>query len=97
MTTTPPFTLLQDPTSERTVHVRQRAPRITGLPGRRIALLDISKPRGDIFQDRLAELLSERGAVVSRYRKPTFTKPAPVRLLEEIVGSNEAVIEALAD
>jgi hypothetical protein len=97
MTTTPAVTLLQDPTSERTVHVRQRAPRLSGLPGRRIALLDISKPRGDIFHDRIAELLTERGAVVSRYRKPTFTKPAPVRLLEDIVGSNEAVIEALAD
>jgi hypothetical protein len=45
----------------------------------------------------LAELLSERGAVVSRYRKPTFTKPAPVRLIEEIVSYNEAVVEALAD
>jgi hypothetical protein len=97
MTTTPAVTLLQDPTSERTVHVRQRAPRLPGLLGRRIALLDISKPRGEVFHDRLAELLSERGAVVSRYRKPTFTKPAPVRLLEEIVSSNEAVIEALAD
>jgi len=70
---------------------------MSGLQGRRIALLDISKPRGDVFHDRLEQLLSERGAVVSRYRKPTFTKPAPVRLLEEIVSSNVAVIEALAD
>jgi len=70
---------------------------MSGLHGRRIALLDISKPRGDVFHDRLEQLLSERGAVVSRYRKPTFTKPAPVRLLEEIVSSNVAVIEALAD
>jgi len=70
---------------------------MSGLHGRRIALLDISKPRGDVFHDRLEQLLWERGAVVSRYRKPTFTKPAPVRLLEEIVSSNVAVIEALAD
>ncbi len=97
MTMTPNVTLLQDPTSERAVHLRQRAPRMSGLHGRRIALLDISKPRGDVFHDRLEQLLSERGAVVSRYRKPTFTKPAPVRLLEEIVSSNVAVIEALAD
>ncbi len=97
MTMTPNVTLLQDPTSERTVHLRQRAPRMSGLHGRRIALLDISKPRGDVFHDRLEQLLWERGAVVSRYRKPTFTKPAPVRLLEEIVSSNVAVIEALAD
>src|ERR1700687_6238875 len=74
MTTTPPVTLLQDPTSQRTVHVRPRAPRMTGLSGRRIALLDISQPRGDVFHDRLEELLTERGAVVSRFRKPTLTQ-----------------------
>jgi hypothetical protein len=97
MTIGPAVTLLHDPTSERTVHVKPRAPRLPGLQGRRIALLDISKPRGDVFHDRLEELLLEQGAVVSRYRKPTFTKPAPLRLLDEIASSNEAVIEALAD
>jgi hypothetical protein len=89
--------LLQDPTSERTVHVRGRAARLPGIHGRRVALLDISKPRGDLFLDRLAELLVAQGAVVSRYRKPTFTKPAPVHLLEEVAGANDAVVEALAD
>ena len=90
-------TLLQDPTSERTVHVRRGAPRLAGLHGRRVALLDISKPRGDVFLDRLEELLTAEGAVVSRYRKPTFTKPAPVHLLESVTGANDAVVEALAD
>ena len=90
-------TLLQDPTSERTVHFRQRVPRLSGTRGKRIALLDISKTRGDIFLDRVGELLAAQGAVISRYRKPTFTKPAPVHLLEDIVSSDEAVIEALAD
>lgn len=89
--------LLQDPTSERTVHVRARAPRLPEIRGRRVALLDISKPRGDVFMDRLEELLAAEGAIVSRHRKPTFAKPAPARVLEDVVGASEAVVEALAD
>ena len=66
-------------------------------PGARIALLDIRKPRGDVFLDRLEERLRERGAEVRRYAKPTFTKPAPADVRREIARDCEAVIEALAD
>ena len=62
-----------------------------------IGLLDISKPRGDVFLDRLEEHLGRRGAAVLRYIKPTFTKPAPVDLRHEIASQCDAVIEALAD
>lgn len=62
-----------------------------------MALLDISKPRGDVFLDRLAAGLSARGVEVLRYRKPTFAKPAPADLRHEISVRCEAVIEALAD
>ena len=62
-----------------------------------MALLDISKPRSDVFLDRLEEGLSARGVEVLRYRKPTFTKPAPADLRHEIRLQCEAVIEALAD
>ena len=37
------------------------------------------------------------GASVQRYRKPTFTKPAPVDLRHEIATQCDLVIEALAD
>ena len=89
--------VLLDPTSERAPASRARAARLESLEGRRVALLDISKPRGDVFLDRLAEILGERGAVVTRYRKPTFAKPAPVDLRHQIATQNEAVVEALAD
>jgi len=62
-----------------------------------IALLDIRKPRGDVFLDELERLLAERGHTVLRTAKPTFTKPAPADLREEIASRCEAVIEALAD
>ena len=67
------------------------------LAGLRVGLLDISKPRGDVFLDRLEALLTEAGARVNRYRKPTFTKPAPVDLRHEIATQCDVVIEALAD
>lgn len=88
---------LLDPTSERSPATRVRAERPDSLEGRVVGLLDISKPRGDVFVDRLDELLEQRGVVVRRYRKPTYTKPAPVDLRQEIATHCEMVIEALAD
>lgn len=89
--------LLLDPTSERSPARRERLPRLAGLAGRTVGLLDISKPRGDRFLDRIEERLAERGAKVVRFSKPTFTKPAPLDLRQQIAANCEAVIEALAD
>jgi len=91
-----PRTLL-DPTAERSPARRERVPRLDGLDGKTVGLLDIAKPRGDIFLDRLEARLRERGAEVNRYRKPTFTKPAPADLRHEIAVQCDAVVEALAD
>jgi len=90
-------TLVLDPTSERAPAQRERLPRLDSLVGRRVGLLDISKARGDVFLNRLEERLRERGADVVRYRKPTFTKPAPPDLRQEIAVHCDAVVEALAD
>ena len=86
-----------DPTGERTLAERARLPRPASLDGLTVGLLDISKPRGDVFLDRLDERLVAGGATVKRYRKPTFTKPAPVDLRHEIATACHVVIEALAD
>ena len=87
---------LLDPTSEREATERKLADRLTGEGGR-VALLDIRKPRGDVFLDELERLLSERGYDVERTAKPTFTKPAPADVRREIAERCDAVIEALAD
>ena len=89
--------VLLDPTSERRVTERTRLARPSSLKGQTIGLLDISKPRGDVFLDRLEQRLVEGGATVKRYKKPTFTKPAPVDLRHEIATHCTLVIEALAD
>ena len=83
-----------DPSAERDPVERPLAPR-TGA--RVIALLDIRKPRGDVFLDEVEALLRERGLTVLREAKPTFTKPAPADLRREIAARCDAVIEALAD
>jgi hypothetical protein len=89
--------IILDPTNERTVAERTRCARPTSLHGLTVGLLDISKARGDIFLDRLEQRLIEIGADVKRFRKPTFTKPAPVDLRHEIASQCQVVIEALAD
>ena len=86
-----------DPTGELNPTTLARVERKPSLDGVTIGLLDITKPRGDVFLNRLEELLVERGLRVERFRKPTFTKPAPVDLRHEISQRCEVVIEALAD
>lgn len=77
--------------------LRNPVPRLASLDGLVVGLVDISKPRGDLFLDRVEELLHERGAKVARFTKPTFAKPAPVDLRNEIASTCDAVIQALAD
>jgi hypothetical protein len=87
-----------DPTGEHAPTGRPLAARrlATGTPAT-IALLDIRKPRGDIFLNELGQLLSAQGHTIIRTAKPTFTKPAPQDLRAEIAQQCDAVIEALAD
>ncbi len=89
--------ILLDPTAEETPAGRPRRARPASLDGLTVGLLDISKPRGDVFLDRIEMRLRERGLNVARYMKPTFTKPAPTDLRQAIAMHCDVVIEALAD
>lgn len=87
-----------DPTAETEPAGRPLA-RVRLDPGSpaTIALVDIRKPRGDVFLDELEHLIVGRGHTVIRTAKPTFTKPAPADVRAEIAERCDAVIEALAD
>ena len=91
------MTTVLDPTAELTPATRVQATRPRTLDGLTVGLLDISKPRGNVFLDRVDEQLRRRGWKVRRYAKPTFTKPAPIDLRQEIAMHCDVVIEALAD
>jgi hypothetical protein len=74
------------------------APRPPTLAGATVGLLDISKPRGQEFLDRLGHLLVAQHGVaeIVRLRKPTFTRVAPDEVIHEASRCG-AVVEALAD
>ena len=98
MTTADDSMLILDPTDEGRPIIRNLAPRPETLSGT-VGIIDISKPRGDIFCDEIADLLREQfpDVEIVRLRKPTFTKPAPSDLREEITRRCSAVVQALAD
>jgi hypothetical protein len=87
-----------DPTDEREPIARRPAHRPAALAGT-IGLVDISKPRGDVFLDEVERLIHSRHPElrVARFSKPTFTKPTPDDLREEVSEGCAAVIQALAD
>ncbi|MCU1221490.1 MAG: hypothetical protein JWN42_2687 [Candidatus Angelobacter sp.] len=72
--------------------------RLASLQGKKIGLLDISKPGGSFFLDRLEEILRTKygAAEILRTRKPTFSKNAPPPIIEQLRGM-DAVVEGLAD
>ncbi|HEY6271845.1 MAG TPA: hypothetical protein VIX19_07620 [Terriglobales bacterium] len=86
------------PGNESVPHAANPPARLATVSGKRIGLLDISKPGGSLFLDRLESILREDYGVaeVIRARKPTFAKNAPPQVIEQLRGM-DAVIEALAD
>ena len=92
------MTTILDPTDERVPIERSITTRPSDISGT-LALLDISKPRGNVLLDQLELRLAERlpNVVIELFAKPTFTKPAPTELRQEIREKADFVIEALAD
>ena len=90
--------VLVNPMNERVPEAARPPRRLGSLDGRRIGLLDISKPGGSVFLDRLESLLRKEYGVaeVIRAAKPTFARPAPAEVISGLRGA-DAVIEALAD
>lgn len=91
------MTTILDPTAEREPAAKPAAARPPKIDGLTVGLLDISKPRGDYFMQRLGDALAEAGVAVRHYQKPTFTKPAPTALRQEIAEACDLVVEGLAD
>lgn len=89
--------VMLDPTGELSPAVRARLARPDSLAGKTVGLLDISKPRGDVFLDRIEERLTVMEVSVKRYRKPTFTRVAPTELKQQMAGEVDLVVEGLAD
>lgn len=90
-------TILLDPTGEHHVVTRRKAPRPRSLDGITVGVLDIGKLRGDVYLDRIAELLDERSIAVERYRKPGPGKLVSAEVKSRMLSDVKAVVIGLAD
>lgn len=90
---------LYDPTVAPTQTVTPLAARVSDLNDKIIGMLDISKPKGKVFLDRLeARIRADfQPRDVVRRMKPTFQRPAPEEVRKELEQQCDIVIEALAD
>ena len=91
-----PYTM-RDPTAELSPVVRERRAPPKNLDGATIGLFSISKERSDEFFETVGARLIERGLNVLRFNKPTYTKPAPDPVIQDIVARCDVVVEGLAD
>lgn len=88
---------LLDPTGEHEPASRKQTARPKTLDGITVGLLDIGKARGDVFLDRLAARLAERGIGVKRYAKPTPSRLVAADTKQRMTTEVQAAIIGLAD
>ena len=91
------MTTLLNPTGEHQIAKRVQADRPATLEGITVGVLDIGKTRGDVFLNRVAERLAERGIAVKRYAKPGPSRVAVVETRQQMLAETQAAIIGLAD
>ena len=86
-----------NPTRPAPSQTKPLAPRPASLYGRRVGVLDNSKPNADVLLGRLAELLVERhgAASVVKWKKPGASRPAT--MIDEIARSADLVLTGSGD
>ena len=87
---------------EGTSHANQHrlAPRrFTSLDGVRLGLLGNSKLNADAVLLAIGDLLEERFAIesVMMRSKPTFSKPAPDEVVDELVENADVIVTGVGD
>jgi hypothetical protein len=86
-----------DPSGSVERQVRALAARPHALQGRRLGILDNSKPNADVLLGRVAERLAARtGTSPARWwRKPGSSRPATI--IDDVVAGSDVVLTASAD
>lgn len=75
------------------------APRLAGLRGKRVGLLDNSKSNANKLLDAMAAILDTQYdfAEIVHYRKPSASKPVAPAVIDEIVQTCDFVIVGVGD
>ena len=90
---------LVDPTTQPIAASFAGAPRLGDLRGKRLGLIDDSKPNGKELLDELADLLKTRYGVseVVYHRKPSASKPADPEVIARMGLEVDYAIVAIGD
>lgn len=88
---------LLDPTGEHRIVARKKAQRPVSLDGITVGILDIGKPRGDVFLNRLAERLTQQDIAVKRYAKPGPGTLVSAEIKQRMQQEVQTVAIGLAD
>ena len=89
-------TTLLDPTGEHEVVARKKPAKPITLDGITVGVLDIGKARGDVFLDRIAERLGERGIAVKRYAKPGPSRPAVIETRQRMLAETQVAVDRVS-
>ena len=92
-------TTVLHPAAEGTAKQQQLAPRLTGLQGKTVGLIDNHKRNADVYLEELGRLLKEEHGVsqVEIYRKISQSMPTPPDVLDQLAERCDAIVHAVAD
>ena len=93
------FDLVFDPRGRVEARLLAPAPRVEGLAGLRLAVLDNTKWNANRLLRKTASQLGDRVsfAAVNYYRKESFAKAAEPALIAQIAADNDIVLTAIGD
>ena len=91
--------VLVDPTTQPIATSFSGAPRLQDLRGKRVGLIDDSKPNGKELLEELADLLKARYGVadIMYHRKPSAYKPADPEAISQMGRDCDYAIVAIGD
>ncbi len=92
-------TTVLHPAAEGSAEKHDPAPRLSGLRGATVGLIDNNKRNADVFLEELGRLLQEEYGVsrLVTYRKRSQSIPTPAEVLDDLAAQCDAIIHAVAD
>jgi hypothetical protein len=87
------------PAAEDVAETHYLAPRLSNLQGTTVGLIDNHKRNANIYLEELGRLLQDNYGVarVVTYRKISQSMPTPDEVLDQLAGTCDAIIHAVAD
>ena len=92
-------TTLLHPAAEDVAQKQSLAPRLSGLQGATIGLIDNHKRNADVFLAELGRVFQEEYGVakVVSYKKASQSMPTPDEVMDQLAEECDAIVHAVAD